>query len=396
MNSSVDIDVPKGQNCIPSHPVSSVPKHRILLDLLAYGPNDGGFTTSVNSLLESAKLLPEFEFGLLHHRDYRDYFSRWPFTRHEAVCPRPLKFMASLWITPRVVQRHGYAAVHADISLLSPWLGVPGSIRVHDLYFLLNPSVSQRNPVKRAANFVYERLLVRSIRRAAVVGAISECTRRDIGRLVGRTQGGVLLPHAIPSPAGLVQPAAWPEIDQPLKLLFVGSVVPRKNIRVLLQALRQVKRSWALDIVGNIWWGSASIKDYSGDSRVHIRGFVSDSELREYYRKSHVLVIPSLYEGFGLPAAEAISAGCLALTSSGSGFDEYIPAECRFDPNTPTQLSALLDRLDQQSAAKLWRASSEAIKQYTLEAQTRAYATAFRKLLSCESGNSPQSVGASA
>lgn len=356
-------------------------KPRILLDLLAYGPSDGGFATSIHALLDLATCLPEFEFGLLHHRDHRDCFSHWPITRHETVYPRPLKFLSSLWITPQVVQRYHYDAVHSDISLLSPWLGVPASIRVHDLYFLLNPAVSQRNPVKRIVKAIFESLLVRSIRRAAVVGAISECTRRDIGRLVGRTRGVSLLPHAIPQPSGLIAPQTWPEKDQTLRLLFVGSVVPRKNLPFLLRALALVKRPWTLDIAGNNWWGRDAIRKLAADSRVCVRGFVSDESLANLYRTSHCVVIPSLYEGFGLPAAEAINAGCLALTASGSGFDEYIPEKCRFDASNPIRLATLIESLDRRTAKQLWEDSRRAVARYTKEEQTSAYAATFRHLV---------------
>jgi glycosyltransferase involved in cell wall biosynthesis len=136
-----------------------------------------------------------------------------------------------------------------------------------------------------------------------------------------------------------------------------------------------------LDVVGNIWWGAKELEPYADDSRIRVHGFVPRAVLLDFYRTAHALVIPSLYEGFGLPAAEAINSGCLALTSSGSAFDEYIPTGCRFDPQDGARLTRLIEDMGIESCERLWQESFQAVARYTLEAQTDAYQVVFSELV---------------
>ena len=356
-------------------------RQKILLDVLAYAPADGGFSTSVEAMLEAAQSLNDFDFGVVYHRSNADLVPKGRFIRHAVSFPQQLKFLAPLWITPRIAARYQYSGVHADISVVSASSRVATSMRVHDLHFLMYPESGRQDIMHRTIDAVYRRTFRRSVASATVVSAISECTRRDIRRLMGRNDEIPLLPHAVNPRKYFYSERKWPGKGEPIRLLFVGSIVPRKNLGTLMKALRLISRPWTLDLVGNIWWGAKELTGYSNDTRIHLHGFVPELKLREFYSRAHVVLVPSLYEGFGLPALEAIASGCLALTSSGSAFDEYIPSRCLFSPLGHSELASLVNKLDDEQYSALMKQSRMALEKYSPVAQVAAYRDVFLRLV---------------
>lgn len=122
-------------------------------------------------------------------------------------------------------------------------------------------------------------------------------------------------------------------------LLYVGALHPRKNLARVIAAFAALKARCAearLVIVGPPSWGaheifkhvlSASQGGLEGggcNSGVSFTGFVSDEELRCLYKGARALVFPSLYEGFGLPALEAMAYGTPVLSSNVSSLPEVV------------------------------------------------------------------------
>ena len=91
--------------------------------------------------------------------------------------------------------------------------------------------------------------------------------------------------------------------------LYVGNDKPHKNVDTLIEAFARVPDA-QLVLAG------APFERFRGRERVDVRGFVSDDELSSLYRNAIALVMPSLEEGFGLPAAEAMAHGTAVITSN--------------------------------------------------------------------------------
>jgi glycosyltransferase involved in cell wall biosynthesis len=112
--------------------------------------------------------------------------------------------------------------------------------------------------------------------------------------------------------------------------LFVGTHEPRKNLRRLLEAYAalptRMKVKVSLVIVGNSGWGSVKVEEWVSQLNlkdyVIILGYIEDGELAALYKQARFLVLPSLYEGFGLPIIEAMSFGTPVLTSNKSSMPE--------------------------------------------------------------------------
>src|SRR5262249_4404973 len=106
-------------------------------------------------------------------------------------------------------------------------------------------------------------------------------------------------------------------------LLFVGTIEPRKNLLVLVQALEEVLRATDLRpqlvVGGKIGWKSEELMSQLEHSpawdRMKLVGFVSDEDLRALYSSCHAFIYPSIYEGFGLPPLEAMACGAPVIAS---------------------------------------------------------------------------------
>ncbi|ADW16710.1 glycosyl transferase group 1 [Desulfobulbus propionicus DSM 2032] len=119
------------------------------------------------------------------------------------------------------------------------------------------------------------------------------------------------------------------DIDRPY-FLFVGTLEPRKNLDRLLAAFatlpENLRAETLLVIAGGKGWGGVNIssllQQYDLERNVLVTGYVNDAQLATLYANAKFLVMPSLYEGFGLPLVEAMSYGVPVLTSDCSSLPE--------------------------------------------------------------------------
>jgi glycosyltransferase involved in cell wall biosynthesis len=116
----------------------------------------------------------------------------------------------------------------------------------------------------------------------------------------------------------------------PLRLLFLGNVIPRKGLHMLLDALKELPTTdWILTVVGSVIMDEPYARtmvrcSHKFGHRVQFVGSVNDRELARYLETSHVLVVPSSYEGFGIVYLEAMGFGMPAIASARGGAQEII------------------------------------------------------------------------
>ncbi len=117
-----------------------------------------------------------------------------------------------------------------------------------------------------------------------------------------------------------------------LKILFLGNLVPHKGLHTLLQALSCLKsREWRLNVVGNPTVNpqyTRSIKKLIANRhlqlQVDIRGFLRRKGVEKYLLKSHILALPSIYEGFGISYLEALGFGLPIIATTGGAAKEMV------------------------------------------------------------------------
>lgn len=118
----------------------------------------------------------------------------------------------------------------------------------------------------------------------------------------------------------------------PLRLFFLGNLIPRKGLHTLLAALAALPSSdWTLEVAGSLEmdapYAQAMLRQAAApglDGRVHFAGPLHDQDLAARLRASHVLVVPSSYEGFGIAYLEGMGFGLPAIASSGGAAGEII------------------------------------------------------------------------
>jgi glycosyltransferase involved in cell wall biosynthesis len=164
---------------------------------------------------------------------------------------------------------------------------------------------------------------------------VSRTTRKDVENLVGSNRPLVWAP---PGRDGLPGGLAPEEIiarataPGPLRLLFVGNLIPRKELHTLLAALTQLPGdSWRLTVVGRLDMDATYVKairrqieDADLAARVSLLGTLSTRELAGQCASSHLLALPSSYEGFGIVYVEGMQFGLPAIASTAGAAKEII------------------------------------------------------------------------
>ncbi len=155
--------------------------------------------------------------------------------------------------------------------------------------------------------------------------------------------------------------------------LYVGTIEPRKNLDVLLDAYallpQTVRQQWPLILIGYQGWRSehlhVRIEAAVSEGWAHYLGFVEATELPLLYAGARVFVFPSLYEGFGLPVLEAMASGIPVVCSNASTLPEVTgEAAALCDPQDVEGLTELINRALQDEN---WR--ELAVKKGLLQAE---------------------------
>lgn len=136
-------------------------------------------------------------------------------------------------------------------------------------------------------------------------------------------------------------------------ILFVGTIQPRKNITVLIDAYAKLLEKYPdfrLIIAGKKGWLYEKIFDkvrrLNLKNKIIFAGHVSDEKLIDLYKDAFCFVIPSLYEGFGIPILEAMAYNCPVIASFASSLPEVGGEACLyFDPESPDDLLEKINQL---------------------------------------------------
>lgn len=190
----------------------------------------------------------------------------------------------------------------------------PLVVTVHDLAVLRHPEWFNR------WTSTYSRIAVpRVVAAASRLIAVSEFTKRELVELLGVEEERI---RVIPNGVESVFAADGPRAEGDY-VLAVGTLEPRKNLARVAQAVEGELR-----VVGARGW-----RGVEPPSNVTWLGEVGDEELAALYRGARCLVFASLYEGFGIPVAEALACGCPIVTSTGSPMEELAGEDATYvDP----------------------------------------------------------------
>jgi glycosyltransferase involved in cell wall biosynthesis len=212
----------------------------------------------------------------------------------------------------------------------------PVVVSVHDVSFLEHPEYFTRD---RAVQLRWT--VRRTVRRAAKVLTGCEFSRQAILKAYSDLDERkvVVVPYAAapefrPLPRETAQAAVRDRfsVSGPF-ILNVGDLQPRKNQIGLIRAFARLVRAYPqikhkLALAGKDTWFAGRVREAASESgvadRIHFFGFVNDDDLLRLYNACDLFVFPSFYEGFGLPALEAMACGRAVVCSNAAALPEVV------------------------------------------------------------------------
>ena len=222
-------------------------------------------------------------------------------------------------------------------------------ITIHDLTYKRFPDLLQKETLHNL-----EAHMMREIALADAVICVSESTRDDLLRYYEVDPSRVVTIHS-----GVSVPSALcPVPSLPSRyILFVSTVEPRKNLRVLLDAFESLKRRGAYDgalvVVGKVGWKSEDLVPRLTGRDVHHLDYLPPDALASVYSNAEIFVFPSIYEGFGFPLLEAMAYGVPSIAARSSSLPEVGgDAALYFDPKSSRELEAAIERLTSDPALR--------------------------------------------
>ncbi len=336
---------------------------RYLLTELVRQPGNHEYTVFVNG--------PEVIERLETHPQISYVSAPWP-TSRPAV-----RVAWEQFTLPSLIRQKQIELLHSPVNVLPTWL--PRScttvVTLHDLAFLRFPHV-----LTRAKRLYHRTFTIRSLRQATMIITASDSTKQDAYELAGipldRMQ--TIYPCIDKRFSNVCEEEKLYAFRQQHQLsegyiLYLGTLEPRKNITTLIDAYAQLRQQYGrrekLVLAGGKGWLYETIfekvRQLELETEVLFPGFVPDVEQTLWYQAAAAFAYPSLYEGFGIPVAEALACGVPVVTSNISSLPEAGAniALCVEPHNVDAQAQALYRALTDQSYREQCRAMAPSIAQ---------------------------------
>jgi glycosyltransferase involved in cell wall biosynthesis len=292
---------------------------------------------------------------------------------------------------PRLARHAGVDLMHSLASTAPLYGRFARVVTIHDLIYKVHPEAH------RSVRSLGMRVLVpAAARRSHRIIAVSRNTRDDIVRLFGASpdridvvpQGVGAMARAEPAPEAAVRHRF--DLGARRVALSVSAKRPHKNLARLLEALALLPadRRPLLVVPGYPTWYEAELREraaalgLTGD--VRFLAWIEAAELEALYAMAECFVLPSLYEGFGLPVLEAMSRGVPVACSDRSSLPEVAgDAALLFDPESPRAIADAMERLltDEALAARLREAGRAQAARFTWEATARGTLASYERAL---------------
>ncbi len=299
-------------------------------------------------------------------------------------CPRlwtHLRFAAELWRSrPNIT----FVPAHT-LPLVFPGRAI---VTVHDLGFKRFPAAHP--PAQRAYLDASTRF---SQARAQLIFADSQATAADLVRYYDTPAKKIRVIYPGVDPVKLKATAEEIEAVRakhqlPARyFLFIGTLQPRKNINGIVQAFAGWQRSrndteTGLVLAGGKGWlyDDAWLE---GAQPVYLTGYVSAADKAALLAGALALVFPSLHEGFGFPAVEAMTAGAPVIASNTSSLGEIVGENgLLVDPQDISAIAAAMSRIsdDEPLRQELIHRGYQRAKRFTWESAAKQAMSAFREL----------------
>ncbi len=250
---------------------------------------------------------------------------------------------------------------------------VPTAVSVMDVSYIHFPNLFKKSDLYQLKSWT-----AYSVKNAKIVFTISQASKNAIIKAYGINEAKVVVTY--PGVKRLLNMGSTNSkfTIEGRYILFVGTLQPRKNIARLIEAFSRLKSEVFLVVVGKKGWLYDEIleapKKFNVEKRVKFLDFVKDEDLPQIYKKALCFILPSLYEGFGLPVLEAMKYGCPVVTSNISSLPEVGgDAVLYVDPFNVDDIVKKLELIvsDRELREKLIKKGYEQVKKFSWEKTAR-------------------------
>ena len=354
-----------------SHKTGAKASLHIAIDAHSVGTQLGGNETYAINLIEALAEIDQTNLYTLYVTKpvaLERFSNRWPNFQVKQTLPHTPLVRIPLTLS-RELRLHPVDLLHVQYTA-PPFTPCPVVTTIHDLAFEHLPETFNRR------SWMQLRLTVRrTARRAAHIITVSEYSRGDISRTYGIAPEGITVtPEA--APAHFAPVANETELRRIRKsygiqesyILSLGSIQPRKNLVRLIEAyscLRAVRPQVKLPqlvLAGRRGWLDdetfRAAEQHALGKDILFTGYVPEEDLAGLYSGAICFVYPSYFEGFGLPAIEAMQCGVPVIAGNRTSLPEVVAdAGLLFDPfDTQALVKALTQVIDDSASRAMLRA----------------------------------------
>lgn len=317
----------------------------------------GGISQYTIHLIRAlAEVDPDNRYSIFHSRkDGRSYLPPAPnFQRRNLWTPAHHKLERQMLAAELLPHR---LDVFHSPDFIPPAAGAKRFVTtVHDLNFIFYPQFLTAESLR-----YYRDQIEWAVAKADHISADSDATRQDVIERLNVPPEKITTIHLAANPL-YERPFSQSEIDETLKqhnlprgfVLAVGTLEPRKNLPMLIRAYGQMVAETAVDVplilVGGKGWIYdeifATIDELGLRNKVRHLSGIFDEQLAHLYHAAGVLVTPSKYEGFGLPALEAMHCDCPMIVSNIGSLPEVAgEAGILLDPDDETAWAEVMTKV---------------------------------------------------
>lgn len=266
----------------------------------------------------------------------------------------------------------------APAHYLPPFVPCSSVVTIHDLAYEYFPNEFLKKDLYKLKNWTKS-----AVQKAKKVIAVSDNTKKDIVKFYNVPENKIKIIYngfskkVTKTAANEIRANNLDELLQSNYFLYVGTIQPRKNIKALIEAFNSFikeKPEFNLIIVGKKGWLYdeifETVKKLQLEKKVIFTGYLLDGDVATLYKNAQAFILPSLYEGFGIPVLEAMSYDCPVLTSRVSSLPEVGGSACLyFDPNDTIDMKNKMIEIiaDKNKRKDLIERGRQRIKQFSWE-----------------------------